>query len=347
MGRATGRKVDWYAALGRRAFFAMDPETAHRLVQRLLDLPLPWSRIGGAADDATLATSLAGIPLRNPIGLAAGFDKTCAHLDVLGELGFGYVVGGTVTRAPRPGNPRPRIARSPTHHALVNAMGLPNPGAAAAGRHLAHGHRSCPRLISLADEAVDDVIIALGLVEPHVDGIELNASSPNAGWEHVGSHVGTLVRAIRAQTVKPLFVKLPAYRAPSDRASVLEMAAAARDEGASGLTCSNTLAVTDPRMSTGRGGLSGAPLSEGTPRVVAEIAAAVDGRLPINACGGIFTADDVARCLDAGASTVQVYTALIYEGPGLPGILTRGLADLRPPGVGERPAGDPAERERG
>jgi dihydroorotate dehydrogenase len=81
--------------------------------------------------------------------------------------------------------------------------------------------------------------------------------------------------------------------------------------------------------------------------VVAEMAAAVDGGLQINACGGIFTADDVARCLDAGASTVQVYTSLIYEGPGLPGILTRGLADLRPPRVGERRAGDPAERERG
>ncbi len=288
---------------------------------------------GGAVDDPALTTALAGIPLRNPIGLAAGFDKACAHLDALGELGFGYVVGGTVTRSPRRGNPRPRIARSPAHHALVNAMGLPNPGAAAAGRHLAHGRRTCPRMVSLADEAVDDVVVALGLVEPHADAIELNASSPNAGWDHVGSHVGALVGAIAARTGKPLFVKLPTYRSASGRERVLEMAAAARDEGASGLTCSNTLAVADARMSTGRGGLSGAPLSSDTPRIVAEVAGAVGGGLIINACGGVFTADDVARCLDAGASSVQVYTSLIYEGPGLPGMLTRGLMQRRGAGA--------------
>ncbi len=339
-----GRAMGWYAALARPAFFAMDPETAHGWAQRLLDLPLPWSRIGGVADDLAVATSLAGIPLRNPIGLAAGFDKACAHLDALGELGFGYVVGGTVTRTPRPGNPRPRIARSPAHHALVNAMGLPNPGAAAAGRHLAHGRRTCPRLISLADEAVEDVTVALELVEPHVDGIELNASSPNAGWDHVGAHVGTVVRTIRERTEKPLFVKLPFYRTPAARLHVLDMAAAARDEGASGLTCSNTLPVTDPRLSTGRGGLSGAPLAGDTPRIVAEVVEAVAGELPINACGGIFSAADVARCLDAGATTVQVYTALIYEGPGITGALTRGLADLR---RGSAASGQAADRARG
>ena len=123
--------MGWYEAVGRRVFFSMDPERSHRLAHRLLGFPLPWRRIGGAVDDPALLTTLAGIPLRNPVGLAAGFDKTCTHLDALGSLGFGYVVGGTVTRTSRRGNPRPRIARDPGRRALVNAMGMPNPGAEA------------------------------------------------------------------------------------------------------------------------------------------------------------------------------------------------------------------------
>jgi dihydroorotate dehydrogenase len=323
------RRQGWYAAVGRPAFFAMDPESAHRVALRLLGLPLPWSRIGNAIEHPALETTLAGVALRNPIGLAAGFDKTCEHLDALGALGFGYVVGGTVTRDPRPGNARPRIARSPARRALVNAMGLPNDGAAATGRHLAHGRRTCPRFVSLADEAVEDVVAALALVEPHADGIELNASSPNAGWEHVGEHIGRVVRELRPRTGKPLFVKLPPFTTPPERARVLAMAIAARDEGANGFTCSNTTPVLDRRLSTGRGGLSGGPLTNDTPRIVAEVLAATGGELPVNASGGVFTVADAARCLDAGAATVQVYTSLIYEGPALPGILARGLVARR------------------
>src|SRR5215471_8537799 len=148
--------MGWYDAIGRRAFFAMEPERSHRVALRLLGLPLPWRRIGGAIDDPSLGTTLAGVRVRNPIGLAAGFDKACTHLDALGSLGFGFVVGGTVTRAPRRGNPAPRIARDPARRALVNAMGLPNPGADAVARALARTERTAPRFVSIADEAVDD-----------------------------------------------------------------------------------------------------------------------------------------------------------------------------------------------
>jgi len=95
--------MGWYSAVGRPLFFALPAETAHRLAGALLGLPLPWARVGRAVDDPALATTLAGLPLRNPVGLAAGFDKTCAHLGPLAELGFGYVVGGTITRVPRLG----------------------------------------------------------------------------------------------------------------------------------------------------------------------------------------------------------------------------------------------------
>ena len=116
-----------YRAL-RPLIFAAPPETAHRLAGSLLELPLPWRLIGGAVDDPALRTSLAGIHLRNPLGLAAGFDKRCRVLHSLGRLGFGYVVGGTITSSPREGNPQPRIVRYPPRRAMVNSMGLPNPG---------------------------------------------------------------------------------------------------------------------------------------------------------------------------------------------------------------------------
>src|SRR5262245_59434631 len=117
--------MGWYTAVGRPAFFSLPPETAHRVAFATLGLPLPWERIGGASPDPGLAAEMSGLPVRNPIGLAGGFDKSCRHLATLGRLGFGYVVGGTITRAPRAGNPRPRIARSPSTRSIVNAMGLP------------------------------------------------------------------------------------------------------------------------------------------------------------------------------------------------------------------------------
>ncbi|MFM7718358.1 MAG: hypothetical protein ACKO8G_02540, partial [Actinomycetota bacterium] len=117
-----------YRAVGRPLFFAVPPEAAHRAAIALLALPLPWERIGGATGLPVTPVRLAGLDLANPVGLAAGFDKGCERLATLGRLGFGYVVGGTITRAPRAGNPRPRIRRLPGG-SMVNAMGLPNPGA--------------------------------------------------------------------------------------------------------------------------------------------------------------------------------------------------------------------------
>src|SRR5438034_9887879 len=230
-GRSTGWSTDWYDAVGRRAFFAMDPDRSHRVALALLGLPLPWRRIGGAIDDPSLVSTLAGVRLRNPIGLAAGFDKGCTRLDALGALGFGFVVGGTVTRAPRRGNPAPRIARDPGRRAIVNAMGLPNPGAEAAARSLARRPRTAPRFVSIADEAVDDATRTLEILEPFVDGFEINASSPNAGWEHAGDHVASLMRALRPRTTKPLLVEVPPFPDGSERARRVGIVEAARGTG--------------------------------------------------------------------------------------------------------------------
>ncbi len=325
--------ADWYGTVGRRAFFAMPPESAHRTAQALLGLPLPWRRIGGVTEDPSLATTLAGIPLRNPIGLAAGFDKSCRHLDALAALGFGYVVGGTITRAPRVGNPSPRIVRYPARRSLTNAMGLPNPGAEVAAANLAHTDGGpAPRFVSLADETIEDAVAALELLAPLAEGVELNASCPNVSWgrdRDQEAHLRNLVAALATRTDRPVFVKLPPVATAAERGVVLALAGIAQESGAGGLTCGNTRLVGDPRLALGRGGLSGRALWPATAETVASVRKVTGEGLPINACGGVFSGEDALSCLAAGADTVQIYTALIYEGPAVVGRIVRGLATHR------------------
>jgi dihydroorotate dehydrogenase len=318
--------MGWFSAVGRPAFLALPPETAHRVANALLALPLPWGHMGRAPDDASLATTVAGIELRNPVGLAAGFDKTCAHLGALGRLGFGYVVGGTITWAPRRGNPKPRIVRYPERESMVNAMGLPNPGAEAAAASLARHPRTAPRFVSVADEPLADAVAAFEVLAPHADAIELNASCPNVSWgrdRDNEAHLAELLDAFAARAPLPVFVNLPPIEGAVQRDVVLALARIAAAHGAAGITCANTRPHEEPRLAAGRGGLSGKELSHRTPSIVAAVRDATG--LIVNACGGVATADDARACLEAGATTVQIYTALVYEGPGLVGDLCSGL----------------------
>lgn len=320
-----------YRAVARPLFFALPPEGAHRVANRLLALPLPWERIGGAERDAVLEVTLAGVRLANPVGLAAGFDKTCERLPALGRLGFGWVVGGTITRAPRLGNTKPRVVRYPGRLSMVNAMGLPNPGAEAAARTLAHTPRTSPRFASIADEALDDAVATHALLEPHVDGIELNASCPNVSWgrdRDNETHLSALLRELGTRRSTPLLVKLPPFCSEVEREVVLALARIALEGGADGLVCSNTRPVADRRLAVGKGGLSGAALTADTVRIVAEIRRATEGTLPIVACGGVLDAHAALECLRAGATAVQVYTGLVYRGPRFVGELTTGIAEV-------------------
>ena len=311
------------------ALLSLPPERAHALAHRLLALPLPWERIGGVEPDPALRTSLAGIELANPVGLAAGFDKSGRRLDALGRLGFGFVVGGTFTRRPRAGTERPRIARHRRRGSMTNAMGLPNPGAEAAASILARTPRTAPRLASFADEAVQDAVETHALLEPHVDGLELNASCPNVSWGRDRDnerHLAELLEAVSARRTKPILVKLPPFRTPVEREVVLALARIAVGGGADGLVCSNTRRVADRRLSTGEGGLSGRALSADTPRIVAEVGETVGGAVPIVACGGVWAPADAIACLRAGATAVQVFTSLVFRGPGVVGALAAGVA---------------------
>ena len=329
MGQGIERRISWYRAIARPLFFALPPESAHQVAHAMLGLPLPWERLGGADPDPALGVRLAGIELANPVGLAAGFDKRGSRLDTLGRLGFGYVVGGTFTRRRRDGNPSPRIVRYGRRASMTNAMGLPNPGAEAAARTLGSTRRTSPRFASIADEDLVDVLETHALLEPHVDAVELNASCPNVSWgrdRDNEQHLATVLRELGQRRTTPLFVKLPPFRSAIEREVVLALARIAQAGGADGLTCSNTLPVRDARLASGSGGLSGGALFEGTLAIVEDVVRETGGALPINASGGILTGSDALACLEAGATTVQVYTGLVFEGPGIVGDLTSGLA---------------------
>ena len=322
--------MNWYRSVARPLLFAPPPEASHRLARWLLALPLPWERLGRAERDPSLELSLAGLRLANPIALAAGFDKTGRHVDALGRLGFGYVVCGTFTRRPRAGHPKPRIVRYPRRMSMTNAMGLPNPGAEAAAGTLARVRRAGPRVASIADEDVADVLETHALLEPHVDAIELNASCPNVSWgrdRDNESHLASVLRELGTRRSSPLFVKLPPFRTDVERGVVLALADIARRAGADALTVSNTLPVGDRRLSVGAGGLSGHALLDGTVANLREVRSATGGALPLNASGGIFSAADALACIEAGATTVQVYTGLVFEGPGIVGEIARGVSD--------------------
>jgi dihydroorotate dehydrogenase len=342
----------------RPLVFLVPPEAAHRTFGLLLRLPLLWAELAGARDLPTIPTELAGLRLANPVGLAAGFDKDARGVGGLSAMGFGYLVVGTVTRAPRAGNPKPRLVRLAGRRSLVNAMGLPNQGALAVAARLRAIRRRTPLLVSIADEAADDVLANHRALEPWVDGFELNASCPNVRWGRDAddeSHLRDLVTGLvsqRARPDAPLFVKLPPFVTASERDAVLALAAVAQEAGADGLTCSNTRPVPEPRISVGRGGLSGAALAERTPGIVADVRRATGGAMPVNACGGISGPAVARACLEAGATTVQLYTGLVYEGPRVVRSIVRGLSAGPPTGgvrhlvqsVGERPRRPSADR---
>jgi dihydroorotate dehydrogenase len=213
---------------------------------------------------------------------------------------------------------------------MVNAMGLPNPGAEAAARSLGRSSRTGPRLASIADQDLPDVLETHAVLEPHVDAIELNASCPNVAWgrdRDNEAHLVKLLRELGSRRSRPLLVKLPPFRTDVEQEVVLALAAIAQEEGADALTVSNTVPVLEPSVSVGTGGLSGHALLEGTLANVREVRRATGGAIPVNASGGISTAEEALAAIEAGATTVQVYTGLVFRGPAIVGELTRGLGD--------------------
>ncbi len=330
-----------YESLVRPILFRLPPETAHRHIAiPILKLPLAQSvlkAVNGFTSPA-IRTSLAGMQLKNPVGLAAGYDKNCELLPGLAALGFGYVTCGTVTLEPRPGNPGTRLIRDVSRHALVNALGFPGLGLEAAVERLRAGRRrvgEAPVVVSVSGTEIGDIAACHRTLEPLADAIEVNISSPNTAnlrVFHDPSVLADLLDALNESRTRPLFVKMPPFPAreddPEHHELVLSLADVCVSKRVDALTVANTQPVQDARLGVGSGGLSGRPVFGRTLRMVHEVRERVGDATNINACGGIFTAWDTWQALAAGADTVQLFTGLVYRGPGVARDISSGLARM-------------------
>ena len=322
--------------LGLALLHRCDPETAHGLAIRALRAgvtPRP-----GPVTSPRLRTSLAGLDLPNPVGLAAGFDKNATALAPLSRSGFGFIEVGAVTPRAQPGNPRPRLFRLTEDRAVINRFGFNNDGMEAALQRLAK--RPATGVIGLnlganknsADRS-EDFARVLAYCGAHLDFATVNVSSPNT--EKLRDLQGPqALRALLKGVIEahdwlkrpiPVFLKI----APDLTTAELEdIAEVSLSSGLSGIIATNTTLSRDGLVSAHRdeaGGLSGAPLFEKSTRVLAQLSRIIEGRIPLIGVGGISTADEAYAKICAGASAVQLYSALVYHGLSLAGEIARGL----------------------
>jgi len=335
-----------YRAL-RPLLFALDPERAHGLSLKSLDV---LARLGIASLAATSAprvpVRVMGLDFPNPVGLAAGLDKDGKHIDGLGALGFGFLEIGAVTPRPQPGNPPPRLFRLPEAEALINRLGFNNDGVDALTENIRRSRYRGILGINVGknfdtpnERAADDYLACLRKVYPHATFVTANVSSPNTtdlralqgpdNFDHLIAALATERDALakRYGNRVPLAVKI----APDMNDAGIEMIAdrvAAR--GIDAVIATNTTVsregVGHLRASREPGGLSGAPLKALATAVVAKLRRALPASVAIIGVGGIANEADAREKLDAGANLVQLYTALVYRGPGLVGEIVRGLA---------------------
>lgn len=315
--------------------FLTPPEVAHGIAKWILRRTWLWEHFKGRLQvvDNRLEVRVGGLSLANPIGLAAGFDKNCELYKSLSCMDFGYLTLGTVTLRPREGNPKPRIWRHP-NNALINSMGLPNEGAERIAANLSHGERyGRPLIVSVSGLTVGEFAECFKQIEPLVSGIELNISTPNTEGVRVFQDPSVLnqlldeVGKVRTKS-KPIWVKIPPYFNEKERENVLDLVEVCLNEGVDAITATNTKPIKEPRASIGTAGLSGPPIFEDVLRIVADVFEQTAGKIPINACGGISSGKDAWRAMEVGASSIQVYTAMIYQGPGIVARFSRELLHL-------------------
>jgi dihydroorotate dehydrogenase len=342
-------------ALTRPFLFGLDAEAAHDLtlgaLARLQNTPAQSLWQGPRIDDPV---ELAGLRLPNRVGLAAGLDKNGRCIDGLGAMGFGFIEVGTVTPKPQPGNPKPRIFRLPQASALINRLGFNNDGLQAfiANVRRATSFHAAGGVLGLnigknaatpIERAADDYLLGLDAVYPHADYVTVNISSPNTknlrelqGDAALDALLGALqqrrvqLQAQSGRTV-PMFLKI----APDlDEEQVEVIAGTLERHRIDGVVATNTTlergAVQGLPHASEAGGLSGAPVLQASHRVIGQLRRALGRRYPIIGVGGVMSAADALSKIDAGADLVQIYTGLIYKGPGLVGEVAAALKHQRP-----------------
>ena len=303
----------------------------------------PWTLRHIAGNVPVDPVVLFGLTFPNVIGMAAGFDKDVRVVRGLGMLGFGHIEVGTLTPRPQKGNPRPRIFRLPEDGGLINRMGFPNGGVETAVSRLASLPTDRDYVVGVSlgkqketplAQAAADYITVMRAVHPYADYLAVNISSPNTpGLRELqgGDYLRHLLAQIQAENDalsngnkrKPLLVKIAPDLSWAELDEILQ---AISDEGVDGIIATNTTLSREGLQDKNRdetGGLSGRPVRERSTEIIRYISEQTNGRLPIIGVGGISTADDVKEKMEAGASLVQLYSSLVYEGPGLVGRLLR------------------------
>src|SRR6267143_2198415 len=331
----------------RPLLFALDPETAHGLSLESLDV---LARLGAASLLGSPAPRLPvramGLDFPNPVGLAAGLDKNGEHIDGLAALGFGFLEVGAVTPRPQPGNPKPRLFRIPEAEALINRLGFNNRGVDVLAENLRRSRYRGVLGINVGknfdtpnERAADDYVACLRHVYPYASFVTANVSSPNTNDLRSLQQPGGLDALLAALTAErdalakrygnrvPLAVKI----APDiDDAGIEAIADRVAARSIDAVIATNTTVSRDGvghlPASREPGGLSGAPLKALATAVVGRLRRQLPASVAVIGGGGIGSAADAREKLDAGADLVQLYTALVYRGPGLVGEIVRGLA---------------------
>ena len=333
-------------ALLRPLLFKLDAEQAHHFT---LDGLARAYRLGLLQKVAhhTCPTTLMGLSLPNPIGLAAGLDKNGQYIDALAALGFGFIEIGTVTPKAQAGNPKPRLFRVPEHQAVINRMGFNNQGIDAMIQNIEKSRFNGILGINIGknattpiENAADDYLLCLEKAYAHAGYITVNISSPNTqnlralqGSDELSALLSALknkqahLAAAHGRHV-PLAVKI----APDlNEQQVADIAHAAIQTEIDGIIATNTTidksALGHHPLAGEQGGLSGAPVREASNRVLKQLLAELEGRLPVIGVGGILSGADAAAKLHMGAAAVQVYSGLIYRGPALVKECLRACAD--------------------
>lgn len=322
--------------LARPALFALDPERAHRLTVRALTLA-PRMR---PAQTGPLAIDVAGLTFPNPLGMAAGFDKDAEVPDQLLGLGFGFAEVGSITPRPQAGNPKPRLFRLVEDRAVINRMGFNNGGAEVARDRLQR-RADRPGIVGVnvgankdSEDRIADYVAMTRIMAPLASYLAVNISSPNTpglrALQDESALAGLLDAVIEARgpSGPPVFLKVAPDLEPADIDAIARIAIE-RQLGA--LIVSNTT-ISRPQLASPHageaGGLSGAPLRDLAQQRLRDFRTATGGSIPLVGVGGIASAEDAWARIRAGASLVQLYSAMVYGGPGLPRRILRGLEEL-------------------
>ncbi len=323
-------------SLARPLFFLLDAETAHHLALDALRLAHIAGLTGKNRENAWPVKAM-GIEFPNPVGLAAGLDKNGEYIDALGSLGFGWLEIGTVTPRPQPGNPKPRLFRLPASRAIINRMGFNNMGVDQLLDNVAKAKYRGILGINIGknfdtpiESAAEDYLLCLEKVYPHASYVTVNISSPNTrNLRKLQQHdeLDSLLRLLKHRQAEldsrsgrhvPLALKISPDLSESE---IDEISSLLVEHGIEGVIATNTTlsrsGVEGQHHAEESGGLSGEPLREASTRVIRRLHSNLGGRIPIIGVGGIMNATDAMEKLDAGASLVQVYSGLVYSGPGL------------------------------